>query len=51
VRARVQSAPGVGEETVYALAMAEAGVQTHTEGKTVRKRIFVTDKLLNIVVS
>jgi leucyl-tRNA synthetase len=51
VRGRVQSAPGVGEETVYALAMAEAGVQTHTEGKTVRKRIFVADKLLNIVVS
>jgi leucyl-tRNA synthetase len=51
VRARVQAAPGIGEDDVYALAMAETGVIAHTAGKTVRKRIFVPDKLLNIVVS
>jgi leucyl-tRNA synthetase len=51
VRARVQAAPGVGEDAVYALAIAESGVIAHTEGKTVRKRIFVPDKLLNIVVA
>jgi len=51
VRARVQVAPGIGEDDVYALAMAESGVLAHTAGKTVRKRIFVPDKLLNIVVA
>jgi leucyl-tRNA synthetase len=51
VRGRVQAAPGVSEDAVFALAQAESGVQAHTGGKTVRKRIFVPDKLLNIVVS
>jgi leucyl-tRNA synthetase len=51
VRGRVQVAPGIDEDAVYTLAMAESGVQTHTDGKTVRKKIFVPDKLLNIVVS
>ncbi len=51
VRGRVQAAPGVTEDAVFALAQAESGVQAHTGGKTVRKRIFVPDKLLNIVVA
>jgi len=51
VRGRVQAAPGVLEDDVFALAMVESGVRSHTGGKTVRKRIFVPDKLLNIVVS
>ena len=51
VRGRVQVAPGIAEDALYALAMAESGVLTHTGGKTVRKKIFVPDKLLNIVVS
>jgi len=51
VRGRVQAAPGVGEDAVYAMAASESGVQVHTEGKTLRKTIFVPDKLLNIVVS
>ena len=46
-----QAAPGVTEDAVFALAQAESGVQAHTGGKSVRKRIFVPDKLLNIVVS
>ena len=50
VRGRVLAAPGVDEATVTALADAEAGVRAHTDGKTVRKRIFVPDKLLNLVV-
>jgi leucyl-tRNA synthetase len=50
VRGRVQAAPGVDEATVWALAAEDAGVRAHTDGKTVRKRIFVPDKLLNIVV-
>jgi leucyl-tRNA synthetase len=51
VRGRVSAAPGVDEETVYALASAEPGVRAFTEGKALRKRIFVPDKLLNIVVA
>jgi leucyl-tRNA synthetase len=50
VRGRIQTAPGIDEEAVFALASADAVVRTHTEGKTVRKRIFIPDKLLNIVV-
>jgi leucyl-tRNA synthetase len=50
VRGRIQAAPGVSEDAVYELALAESGVRAHTGGKTVRKRIVVPDKLLNIVV-
>ena len=50
VRGRFLTAPGIDEEAAYALAVAEAGVRAHTDGKSVRKRIFVPDKLLNIVV-
>ena len=50
VRGRVPAAPGVDEATVYKLATDDAGVRAHTDGKTVRKRIFIPDKLLNIVV-
>jgi leucyl-tRNA synthetase len=51
VRGRVQAAPGIGEDDAFDLALAEQGVRAHTEGKTIRKRIFVPDKLLNIVAS
>ena len=51
VRARVQGAPGISEDDAFARAMAESGVIAHTAGKTVRKRIFVPDKLMNIVVA
>jgi leucyl-tRNA synthetase len=50
VRGRLLTRPGIDEEAAYALAVADSGVRAHTEGKTVRKRIFVPDKLLNIVV-
>ena len=50
VRARVHGAPGISEDDAFAAAMAESGVLAHTAGKTVRKRIFVPDKLMNIVV-
>ena len=48
----MQVAPGVAEEAVYrARGSREPGVRTYLDGKTVRKRIFVPDKLLNIVVA
>jgi leucyl-tRNA synthetase len=50
VRGRIQGPPGIDEEAVFALAVAEPGVRTYVDGKTVRKRIFVPDKLLNVVV-
>jgi leucyl-tRNA synthetase len=50
VRGRIQAPPGIDEEAVFARAVGEPGVRSYTEGKTVRKRIFVPDKLLNVVV-
>ena len=50
VRARIVVAPGIGEERALALALDEANVRSHVDGKDVRKRIYVPDKLLNIVV-
>jgi leucyl-tRNA synthetase len=49
-RAAVFCAPGSSEEDVVALAMRESTVTAQLDGKTVRKRIFVPDKLLNLVV-
>ncbi|HEY5095075.1 MAG TPA: leucine--tRNA ligase [Candidatus Eremiobacteraceae bacterium] len=49
-RAAVSCAPGSSEEDVVALAMRESTVIAQLDGKTVRKRIFVPDKLLNLVV-
>jgi leucyl-tRNA synthetase len=50
VRARIVVAPGIGEEEAFALALEEANVRSHLDGKEVRKRIYVPGKLLNIVV-
>jgi len=41
---------GSGQEEVMKQAQADAGVAGHLAGKTVRKVIFVVDKMLNIVV-
>ena len=51
VRGRVQAAPGVGEDDVLRAGDGRERRAAHTGGKTVRKRIFVPDKLLNIVVA
>jgi leucyl-tRNA synthetase len=50
LRARIPVAPEIGEEQAFALALAEANVRSHLDGKEVRKRIYVPGKLLNIVV-
>jgi leucyl-tRNA synthetase len=49
VRARLTAAPGLTEDDAVTLAMNETTVLAQIDGKTVRKRIFVPDKLLNIV--
>ena len=50
VRGRLKVAAGTGEEEAVRLAQAEAGIAGHLSGKKIVKKIFVPDKLLNIVV-
>ncbi|HTA57866.1 MAG TPA: leucine--tRNA ligase [Candidatus Baltobacteraceae bacterium] len=50
VRGRVKVAAGASQEEVMKLAAVDAGVAGHLNGKTVRKAIFVADKMLNLVV-
>ncbi|HTU80836.1 MAG TPA: class I tRNA ligase family protein, partial [Candidatus Acidoferrales bacterium] len=51
IRARIAASPGIGEEEAFALAVLEPNVRAQLDGKDVRKRIFVPDKLLNVVAS
>lgn len=51
VRARLRVAPGIGTQEAFALALEQPGVRAQLDGKEVRKRIFVPDKLLNLVAS
>ena len=50
LRGRIVAPPGVGEDDAVALALADPKIAAHLEGKAVRKRIFVADKLLSFVV-
>ncbi|MSN25716.1 MAG: leucine--tRNA ligase [Geobacter sp.] len=50
LRSKVTVAVDTGEEELKALAMADEKVLLFTEGKTVRKIIYVPGKLINIVV-
>ncbi|HEY8298626.1 MAG TPA: leucine--tRNA ligase [Candidatus Baltobacteraceae bacterium] len=50
IRARLTVAPGTTEEAAFDLAMTHAPVRAQLDGKAIRKRIFVADKLLNLVV-
>ncbi len=50
MRGKIRVAAGATEEDVMKLASAEAGIVGHLAGKTIRKVIYVADKLLNIVV-
>jgi leucyl-tRNA synthetase len=49
IRARVQAAPGISEDEAFDLAMQQSAVQAQLDGKQIRKRIYVADKLLNLV--
>jgi leucyl-tRNA synthetase/REP element-mobilizing transposase RayT len=51
LRDRLMLAKGTDEETAKAAALASARISEHTDGKTIRKIIFVPDKLLNIVAN
>ena len=50
LRGRVTVAAGAGEAEASALAQAHENVARHLAGKTLRKTIFVPDKLLSFVV-
>jgi leucyl-tRNA synthetase len=51
LRSRLELAPGSDQEQAMALALADANVTRHTDGKTVRKVIYIADRLLNIVAN
>jgi leucyl-tRNA synthetase len=50
LRARLVVARGTAEEALVEVALADEGVRRHVDGKAIRKRVFVADKLLNLVV-
>ena len=50
VRGKVTVPAEASEEEVVRAALADANVQRHTQGKTVRKTIYAQKKILNIVV-
>lgn len=50
VRASLDVDPDISQEQFEELAFAEEGVNRHTEGKRIIKKIFIENKLLNIVV-
>ena len=49
-RGEIRAAPGTAEADVEKIALADASVQRHLEGLTVRKVIVVKDRIINIVV-
>ncbi len=51
IRGRITTAPGISEDDALALAHAEKPVIAALEGKTIRKVIFVPNKLVNIVAT
>jgi leucyl-tRNA synthetase len=51
IRARIAAQPGISEEEAVALALADGRVRENLDGKQVRKRIYVQDKLVNLVIS
>jgi leucyl-tRNA synthetase len=51
LRGRLKAPSGTSEEEVLKLAMAESGIAQHVAGKRIVKRVYVPNKLLNLVVS
>ncbi|OED35490.1 leucine--tRNA ligase [Chromatiales bacterium (ex Bugula neritina AB1)] len=51
LRSKITIASGASKADCETAALADANIQRHTDGKTVRKVIVVPEKLVNIVVS
>ncbi len=49
IRARINAQPGIDEDRAFALALADPHVRAQLDGKELRKRIYVPDKLVNLV--
>ncbi len=49
IRARINAEPGIDEDRAFALALADPHVRAQLDGKELRKRIYVPDKLVNLV--
>ena len=51
VRARITAAAGASEDQLRELALADAAVRGHTDGKTIRKVVVAKGPLVSVVVS
>jgi len=51
MRGKLKVAAGTGEEEAVKLALTDASVAMHINGKHVVKKVFVPDRLLNLVVA
>jgi len=51
LRGKVKVAVGTGEEEVFRLTQANSAIAHHLAGKRIVKKIFVPDRLLNLVVA
>ena len=51
LRDRVRLAPDADEQTALLAALASDRIKEHTDGKTLRKVVYVQGRLLNLVVS
>ena len=51
LRDRMQAPASISEEEVRQMVLASPRVQTHTQGKTVRKLVYVPSRLVNIVAT
>lgn len=50
IRGKITVSAGMDQAQLEALALADAGVQKHIDGREIRKTIFVPDKLVNFIV-
>ena len=50
MRGSVQIAVDADEETAKAAALGDARVRTFTDGKTIKKVIYVKGRILNLIV-
>ena len=50
VRDQIKVPVGTGEEEAKKLALASSKIMKYTEGKDIKKVIFVKDRLINFVV-
>lgn len=51
VRSKLEVSPATSKDDILARALDQVNVQKYTEGKTIRKQIYVPNKLVNLVVS